>query len=438
MGQLDVYILRQHAGVLSLDNGALCFRYAPSYSGPALSYALPRATELHCGKKVQAWFDNVLPDPPSVRAGMARAAGVKNTLFGLLGYYGLDLPGAVQVVGSETEAQYGSRSAEYIEISEREVGARLTAMLEADGKDAAQSWAAKNEHWSLGGNQGKIALRLFDGAWHSCTGDAATNVIVKPGVALLAAQALDECATMRLAKMCGLPCAHAYMRPFDGVDALVVERYDRITEPDGTVLRIHQEDCCQALSVAPGKKYTEDGGPGAPVIMGLLSHAADESRQRFYDALIFNYLTASTDAHAKNYSILHTDANRFLLAPLYDMASLAPYMDAERLAHKPYRLAMSIGGENRVGHLRKTSIERFASATGMDESWLFDRAYELAARVKKELPRVFEGEDLARIEHADELASRFIPRIRKLCETTERNLSRTGANYYVPNIAKAK
>ena len=38
---------------------------------------------------------------------------------------------------------------------------------------------------------------------------------------------------------------------FDGEPALIVTRYDRIVQPDGAVMRLHQEDLCQALGVMP-------------------------------------------------------------------------------------------------------------------------------------------------------------------------------------------
>lgn len=42
----------------------------------------------------------------------------------------------------------------------------------------------------------------------------------------------------------------------------IVERYDRILK-DGSLVRIHQEETCQALGKGPGQKYQNDGGPSA-------------------------------------------------------------------------------------------------------------------------------------------------------------------------------
>ena len=434
MSNLNVFISKEFAGTLSSIDGVLSFRYDRAYSGPELSLALPFSCEPQTGKKVRAWFSNLLPDRPEVVRGMALAQGKKASVFDLLEHYGLDLPGAVQIVGSTTAKEFEDRTAGYREIADSEMYSRLAALVDSENETLKPFvWATKNEHWSLGGNQAKIALRRFNDRWYACEGDGASNVIVKPGVGHLAAQALDECATMRLLKLCNIPCANTWMEKFEDIDVIVIERYDRITDQRGNVLRLHQEDLCQALSYMPEKKYAEDGGPSAPEIMTLLAKASDNSQERFFDALLFNHLTASTDAHAKNYSLIHLARGSFRLAPLYDVASLAPYLTPRRT---PYRVAMGIGGETRIGALRKTVIERFARSTGLDQAWIFERSYELIERIRTHLPRVFEEPDLAGVAGLDELACRMIPRITKLCQATERNLSRTGHTFHIPDITR--
>jgi serine/threonine-protein kinase HipA len=42
----------------------------------------------------------------------------------------------------------------------------------------------------------------------------------------------------------------------------VVERYDRVYGVYAQLERIHQEDFCQVLGVAPDQKYEKEGGPG--------------------------------------------------------------------------------------------------------------------------------------------------------------------------------
>lgn len=65
----------------------------------------------------------------------------------------------------------------------------------------------------------------------------------------------------------GLPTAAPAIEVFGKTTALVIERFDRKWTDDGRLLRLPQEDFCQALSVPPGLKYQSLGGPG--IIDGL-------------------------------------------------------------------------------------------------------------------------------------------------------------------------
>jgi serine/threonine-protein kinase HipA len=100
---------------------------------------------------------------------------------------------------------------------------------------------------------------------------------------------------------------------------------------------------------------------------------ADAAVWRFADALIWNWLIAGTDAHAKNYSLLLADA-QVRLAPLYDVASALPYDAHER----KLRLAMKVGGDHRVFPHRNTWPEA-AKDIGVDPDELVARVRELAS-----------------------------------------------------------
>src|SRR5690606_30993319 len=102
--------------------------------------------------------------------------------------------------------------------------------------------------------------------------------------------------------------ARSEVARFEDEVAIVIERYDRVPLPDQPsgatpqLVRVHQEDMCQALSVLPTRKYQNEGGPGPEAIVSLLrehSSAAREDVRTFVDALTFNWLIAGTDAHAK-------------------------------------------------------------------------------------------------------------------------------------------
>src|SRR5207248_10152473 len=139
------------------------------------------------------------------------------------------------------------------------------------------------------------------------------------------------------------PAAASSVARFGGETAIVVERYDRV-RVGREVVRVHQEDMCQALAELPTRKYENEGGPGTRAIVDLLrehSRRGVEDVATFLGGLAFNWLVAGTDAHAKNYSVL-IGAGGVRLAPLYDVASALPYrgVQLQKLA-----LAMKIGGK---------------------------------------------------------------------------------------------
>ena len=104
----------------------------------------------------------------------------------------------------------------------------------------------------------------------------------------------------------------------------------------------------------------------------MTPQAGEEAVRRFADALIWNWLIAGTDAHAKNYWILLA-GNQVRLAPLYDIASALPYGTHER----KLRLAMKIGSSYDV-FLQRNRWPDAARDLGLDAAALVDGARELA------------------------------------------------------------
>jgi serine/threonine-protein kinase HipA len=191
----------------------------------------------------------------------------------------------------------------------------------------------------------------------------------------------NEHACLMLARELGLSAARSEVRWFDDQIAIVVERFDRIPDETGRVLRVHQEDLCQALGVHPDRKYENEGGPGAKAIVTLLrdhSTRPDEDVQSFIDALVLSWLIGGTDAHAKNYALLHAPMSRVRLAPLYDVASLLPY---DNFDPRRTKLAMRIGGEYRVCEIGTSAWRKLAAELRVDADLLVERIRGMAREV---------------------------------------------------------
>jgi serine/threonine-protein kinase HipA len=195
------------------------------------------------------------------------------------------------------------------------------------------------------------------------------------------AQNINEHLCLTAARVLGLPAANTRIETFEDETAIVVERYDRLTSA-GALVRVHQEDLCQALSVPPARKYQSDGGPTPGQIVELIRSTipaphAEIDVWRFADALAFNWLIAGTDAHAKNYSLLLA-GNQTRLAPLYDVASILPYDDSDRYKVK---LAMKVGDDYKLRRTdRRSAWEHAADELKLDQARLINRVLDLAER----------------------------------------------------------
>jgi serine/threonine-protein kinase HipA len=213
-----------------------------------------------------------------------------------------------------------------------------------------------------------------DGRWGVPSGRVPTTHILKPPIANFAGHVENEHFCMRLSAAAGLPTAESAVTSFNGERAIVVTRYDRQHHRNRGLVRVHQEDMCQALKVHPGRKYQNEGGPGIAAIMNVLNSSSrpDIDRARFMEAMAFNFVIGGTDAHGKNFSVFLGNRGSVRLAPLYDVASILPYDFDERKLRMPMKVgthyeldgilprhwemtakASSYSGDAAVGHVRR-------------------------------------------------------------------------------------
>lgn len=175
---------------------------------------------------------------------------------------------------------------------------------------------------------------------------------------------------MKTAKKLALPVAQTYYQVFGQTPALVSERWDRLidnsTNP-ATVRRLHQEDFCQAMGVMTDQKYQSDGGPGAVDIVHFMrsNGFSEHDVVTFFNAMIFNFLIAGSDTHARNYAILEPNGKQPSLAPLYDIASMFAY----NTQRKDRKLAMRIGSEYHWERIEIKHWQQFAKQCGGPQDW---------------------------------------------------------------------
>jgi serine/threonine-protein kinase HipA len=192
-----------------------------------------------------------------------------------------------------------------------------------------------------------------------------------------------------------LPVAPCEIAQFEDAKALVVERFDRRLARDGKwIVRLPQEDLCQATGTSGLAKYEADGGPGIDAIMQVLDGSAQATadRRHFFVTQIIFWLLAATDGHAKNYSIALLPASQYAATPLYDVLSAHPVIGRGRNHIAPQRvsLAMAVRGRNR--HYRVEEIyPRHWIAQGQRVGFAAQEVEQMLAQVATDTPRVIDA-----------------------------------------------
>ena len=403
---LAVVLYGRHvASIRQSTGGQFTLRYRNEPGDTPLSLSMPLVQTEHRNRAVKPFLDGLLPDREDVRAAMGREFGVNGrNAFQILRHVGLDCAGAVQFCDPASVPDVLERRGPLRPIDEQEIGARLATLQEG----GTRSWVSPAERWSLAGAQAKFALHRTGDGWFEAHGASPTTHIIKPGIATLHDQALNEHLCLSAARRLGLDAAGSEYLEFDGHPAIVVGRYDRRVDAQGRLVRIHQEDLCQAMSVAPERKYEIDGGPGAVRILHLLRGSARlEDRYGFLRYQAYNYLVGGSDAHAKNFSLLLVGRN-VRLAPLYDVASSYPY---EGLDHG---LTIAIDGKRAYGSLTDSNWANVARRAELDPDRVVDEVHSLAARLPDALSDTVAA---ARADglRIDDLAGRMLPQIGGVC-----------------------
>lgn len=375
---LNVYLNGRLVGRLQREtSGAIDFQYDASwlnweYAFP-ISISLPLREDRYIGDPVIAVFDNLLPDSEDTRrrvAARSDADGIDS--YSLLAAIGRDCVGALQFLPDGVDpGKTGEINSQ--PISDKDIADWLSSLPTAPlgiGDD-------KEFRISIAGVQDKTAFLRLGDAWHVPHGTTATTHIVKPQIGQrgnydLTRSVENEHMCLEILRALDLPVAKSEIADFGETRALVIERFDRSWTKDGRLLRVPQEDCCQALSVPPTRKYQSDGGPGMIDIFELLKASDDPADDHlvFLKAQISYWLLGAIDGHAKNFSVFLHPGGGFELTPLYDVMSAQHLFNAKQIQRKDMKLAMSVGNNRhyRIHEIQPRHFQQIAERAGLPDS----------------------------------------------------------------------
>jgi serine/threonine-protein kinase HipA len=374
---LQVYWNGRLVGELVRNGVRLGFRYDGEYLARSGALPLSRLLPLREGafddQAARAFFANLLPEG-EIRRQVARQLGVSlENVFGILEGIGGDCAGAVSLL---RPGGIPGSSGHYRPISPEDLSRELDSL-------PAHPFLTGEEgvRLSLAGAQNKLPLYLEDGKFFVPEGNAPSSHILKTAIERLQGTVVNEAFCMNLAQKVGLPVPKAEVVDIAGQLVYLVERYDRVRLPTGGIERLHQEDFCQALGVAPEMKYEQEGGPGFAACFKLVQ---EWSAEPILDSLnllrwaLFNFLIGNADAHAKNLSFLYR-AGTVRLAPFYDLLSTAVYRGLNN------RFAMKMGGQKDPRYLTADQLLGFASEAGVGQRAVRAQLLELCDRLSAEI-----------------------------------------------------
>ena len=145
------------------------------------------------------------------------------------------------------------------------------------------------------------------------------NYILKPQSPVFTSIPELEDLTMKMAEVAKIETAtHCLIRMADGELAYITRRMDRSS--DG--LKRSMLDMCQLSNRLTEHKYR-----------GAYTQLADTIRnysatpmldiQRFWEIVIFSWITGNSDMHCKNFSLLDKEGIGYTLSPAYDLLAVA-------------------------------------------------------------------------------------------------------------------
>lgn len=378
------------AAVISRAGSSTTLAYDAGYlahpGAVPLSLSLPMRAQPHADAVIERWLDGLLPDLAADREQWRASVGAASVdPFDLLATpIGAECAGAVQFEPADAaRAVADDRPSALEPIADADLADALGDL--AEGARFGGWRMDPLASFSLAGTMPKLALRRSGGRWHRAVGDEPTSHILKPSVAVYPGQAIGEHLALAAARGLGIDAARTEVAVIGGVETLVVQRYDRVANRAGSLVRIHQEDMCQALGRPGALRFQRDGGPSPADIAGLLhTHSSDPAADiaALLRRLVYCWVIVANDAHAKNHAVLHLPGGECRLAPLYDTASWLPYTEVP--AHDVH-LAMTLGDGYEVGLGARVDAWRDTAQTlGADPDW----AAAEVARIAAETPAV--------------------------------------------------
>ena len=180
--------------------------------------------------------------------------------------------------------------------------------------------------------------------------------------------------TMKMAEVAHIRTArHTLIRLADGELGYLTLRMERGKKNE----KISMLDMCQLTNRLTEHKYYGTYQQLAETIKKY-SSAPMLDVQRFWELVLFSWMTGNSDMHCKNFSLIDTGNGEYVLSPAYDLLAvlLADPADTEEMA-----MGFSVGG-------KKSGFDRNTFMTAFVESGIsVSRSEKMIEQMKTHLPK---------------------------------------------------
>jgi len=370
--ELNVWCNADHVGYLWRDGrDDISFQYSDEWlENPVrfpVSVTLPLRSESYAagGEKRIAhnFFANLLPEADSRKKICREKQISEGNDFALLRAIGGECAGALSIIDHEppqAEPKYRLLSDDKL----TELLIRRTPLAVVEENDSPP-------RFSLAGAQDKAPVKYEGGQFSIPLKNSISTHILKYRLRDVSHVPAYETITIWTANELGLDVCEIDYHTHGGESFSLAKRYDRIVTDDGLV-RLHQEDFCQASGRSSQNKYEHEGGPSFAECLQLIQKYSTQPLQdipRLIQWQVFNYLVGNADAHAKNLSFLYGLDNTSRLSPFYDLIAIHAW-PGHVFNHN---LALSIGGESDIHKIQRSHWEKLADDCAISIN-LFDNS----------------------------------------------------------------
>jgi len=221
-----------------------------------------------------------------------------------------------------------------------------------------------NERIAVTGVQPKLSVTLEK---HQGTGRLTIvglwgEYILKPQHSSLPAMPETEDLTMHLADIFGVEvCEHSLLRASDGRLVYLARRFDREKNR-----KIHVEDFCQLSEFLTENKYKGSYERAGKLILSYCKNPGLDI-VKYFELLLFCYLTGNNDMHLKNFSLIHRE-DSIDLTPAYDLVNVNLVFPKDQ-----EETALLLNGRQKNIHLR--DFEALGTVLGIPEK-VRDNSYK--------------------------------------------------------------